>query len=538
MKSGIYRFINNRTGEVYVGQSHNVYARRGKHYKNLSMGTHHNRGMQEDYDNGDTFTFEILEEIPDATKEELDEREVYYIELFDSFYSGYNQTPGGEYDKYKGKYEYGGDRLPYSEYNPVPKPELIESCPKCGGRLVKKHGKHGDFASCSNYPKCDFSCSLKKVKLKPKNKPPSHYYTLPKGYFNQTSIKWTTCRYCGKKYNKVATVCPYCNDNKPSTPIVSNTKDKETNYNKTPSKPISNANEQFNYYKKPIKIEFEKFHAQKRNYLTRADCNYLAKKYNMDISNVQTTKKANPIVRNYLFRTLQWDSAMEDLYKHNNQLAKEYEIGATVSGHCPECGGVLKRVTKFFIQCENYPRCNFYCTDANYRKNILKLKPESEDNSSTQKQDSKPTIEFNSKENMPNESNTKVKIDKNSLGLNDEEKLELKKVNDKINKKSTVKNKTYDSTTKKDKNKNLFEEVGYYIVIFSTFICPILALSNILLLGIIGFVSAVLSIFYIIILLITEKNSTENDTAIAFIYIVWNFILLFLYYIGCINYLL
>ena len=109
----------------------------------------------------------------------------------------------------------------------------------------------------------------------------------------------------------------------------------------------------------------------------------------------------------------------------------------------------------------------------------------------------------------PNESTTKVKIDKNSLGLTDEEKLELKKVNDKINKKSTVKNKTYDSTTKKDKNKNLFEEVEYYIVIFSTFICPILTLSNIRLLGILGFVSAVFSIFYIIILLITEKNSTE-----------------------------
>lgn len=29
-------------------------------------------------------------------------------------------------------------------------------CPKCGGRLVKRKGKYGEFIGCSNYPKCHY----------------------------------------------------------------------------------------------------------------------------------------------------------------------------------------------------------------------------------------------------------------------------------------------------------------------------------------------------------------------------------------------
>lgn len=32
-----------------------------------------------------------------------------------------------------------------------------EVCPKCGGKLVEKHGKYGDFIGCSNYPKCRYT---------------------------------------------------------------------------------------------------------------------------------------------------------------------------------------------------------------------------------------------------------------------------------------------------------------------------------------------------------------------------------------------
>ena len=29
-------------------------------------------------------------------------------------------------------------------------------CPRCGGKLIKKVGKYGEFLGCSNYPKCKF----------------------------------------------------------------------------------------------------------------------------------------------------------------------------------------------------------------------------------------------------------------------------------------------------------------------------------------------------------------------------------------------
>lgn len=38
------------------------------------------------------------------------------------------------------------------------KKDKIEAgiCPRCGGQLVEREGKYGQFYGCSNYPKCDF----------------------------------------------------------------------------------------------------------------------------------------------------------------------------------------------------------------------------------------------------------------------------------------------------------------------------------------------------------------------------------------------
>lgn len=34
--------------------------------------------------------------------------------------------------------------------------ELKNKCPKCGGELIKRNGKYGEFMGCSNFPKCRF----------------------------------------------------------------------------------------------------------------------------------------------------------------------------------------------------------------------------------------------------------------------------------------------------------------------------------------------------------------------------------------------
>ncbi|MDQ3372396.1 MAG: type I DNA topoisomerase [Acidobacteriota bacterium] len=38
----------------------------------------------------------------------------------------------------------------------APPVELDEICPKDGAKLVQRHGRFGEFVSCSNYPKCDY----------------------------------------------------------------------------------------------------------------------------------------------------------------------------------------------------------------------------------------------------------------------------------------------------------------------------------------------------------------------------------------------
>lgn len=108
--SGIYKITNNRTGETYIGQSKNIEKRIKSHENELRQGTHHNRGMQADWRRGDTFTFKVLEETS-SNRQILNRKEEKYISQYNSFNQGYNQTPGGQYDKYQGYYGHGGGRL-------------------------------------------------------------------------------------------------------------------------------------------------------------------------------------------------------------------------------------------------------------------------------------------------------------------------------------------------------------------------------------------------------------------------------------------
>jgi DNA topoisomerase-1 len=45
-----------------------------------------------------------------------------------------------------------------SEGKAEAKPDVLleETCPRCGSRLARKHGRFGEFVACSNYPKCRY----------------------------------------------------------------------------------------------------------------------------------------------------------------------------------------------------------------------------------------------------------------------------------------------------------------------------------------------------------------------------------------------
>ena len=112
----IYRIYNIETQESYIGQTNKTIDYRFKeHIREAKQSI---RGERQDfsyfhrmliYYGTDKFNIELLEE---TTLNDADEREMYWINYFDSYYNGYNSTKGGQkrstnelmkenYDKWK-----------------------------------------------------------------------------------------------------------------------------------------------------------------------------------------------------------------------------------------------------------------------------------------------------------------------------------------------------------------------------------------------------------------------------------------------------
>lgn len=94
---GIYCITNINTKQKYIGQSVNIADRWKQHVKTaLGIGSTANktnkfyRAMHEQ--GPENFTFEVLEEVPPA---ELNKREKYYIDFFNTVDGGYNSKIGG-----------------------------------------------------------------------------------------------------------------------------------------------------------------------------------------------------------------------------------------------------------------------------------------------------------------------------------------------------------------------------------------------------------------------------------------------------------
>lgn len=98
---GIYIIRNTINNKVYIGQSVNIEQRWATH---KSIGGNNSRPSGLEYKNKihtamreygkDNFYCEVLEE---CTKEELSQREQYWIEKYNSFYDGYNGSKGGSW---------------------------------------------------------------------------------------------------------------------------------------------------------------------------------------------------------------------------------------------------------------------------------------------------------------------------------------------------------------------------------------------------------------------------------------------------------
>lgn len=97
MACGIYKIENKINHKIYIGQSKDI-ALRWKHHEweaNNCNQVQYNYTIHRAFRKYglSNFDFTILEE---CKPEQLDEREQYYIQLYDSLYNGYNETTGGD----------------------------------------------------------------------------------------------------------------------------------------------------------------------------------------------------------------------------------------------------------------------------------------------------------------------------------------------------------------------------------------------------------------------------------------------------------
>ena len=94
---GIYKITNLINGKVYIGQSTNIKRRWKDHKKDAFWKNNPEyeyplyRAMRKYGINN--FSFEVLEE---CSKDELNDKEKFYITKYDSYKNGYNQTEGGD----------------------------------------------------------------------------------------------------------------------------------------------------------------------------------------------------------------------------------------------------------------------------------------------------------------------------------------------------------------------------------------------------------------------------------------------------------
>ena len=94
----IYKFTNNINGHSYIGQTINPKSRYWDHVCRVKKNTGLDTAIAK-Y-GAENFSYEVLYETPllpcSQVKELLNEKEIYYINKYDTYNNGYNQTLGGK----------------------------------------------------------------------------------------------------------------------------------------------------------------------------------------------------------------------------------------------------------------------------------------------------------------------------------------------------------------------------------------------------------------------------------------------------------
>lgn len=92
---GIYKITFNGTNKCYIGSSFDIATRKTTHLNYFKNNNHHSVKLQNAFNKYgiNNLIFEVIEEYFDVTRNELFEREQFYIDKYNSFTGGYNMSP-------------------------------------------------------------------------------------------------------------------------------------------------------------------------------------------------------------------------------------------------------------------------------------------------------------------------------------------------------------------------------------------------------------------------------------------------------------
>lgn len=136
----IYSITNLVNEKQYIGLTRyaNPYDRWKKHLDKSKYNAEHPIHRAISKYGSDNFKFRVLEECSD---DKVEEREIYYIEKFNTFYEGYNATLGGNI-------RYDTDAKPITQYNK--KGERIQDFSSLRDASISVNGDKGVIGKCAN----------------------------------------------------------------------------------------------------------------------------------------------------------------------------------------------------------------------------------------------------------------------------------------------------------------------------------------------------------------------------------------------------
>lgn len=93
--TGVYKITNKTNGKIYIGASKDIEKRFYEHKSTYNSKRKYNKTLYAAFRKYgiDSFNFEVLEK---TSLENMFEREKYWIQYYDSYRNGYNETLGGE----------------------------------------------------------------------------------------------------------------------------------------------------------------------------------------------------------------------------------------------------------------------------------------------------------------------------------------------------------------------------------------------------------------------------------------------------------